>query len=267
MNTHTTRRGALKLIGLGGLGTALAPTFLVQACREASEAGSDYAFQTLSETQAATLRAIQDAILPQTTDAAGAVIPSASDVGSVEFFDTYLTHGFEEADRERMLYRLDKFAELTQAEQGAAPAEATPQQIGAMLDRYYMEYEAPEQTDNTMEIEGNVVERRSDDPEVLAAQREARLKREAAQDGDDDEGAIATTEELGTHTQIEESVRYADDPTELNGLLTGLRYLTLESYFQSEYVGENVLNYLEVPGEYVGVVPMSEVPNGRAWSL
>ena len=268
MITRTSRRGALKLIGLGGLGTALAPSFLVQACREAAEsAGTDYAFQVLDETQAATLKAIQDAILPQTTDAAGAIIPSASDVGSVEFFDTYLAHGYEAADRERMLYRLDKFAELLEEEEGVPVAEATPEQIGAMLDRYYMEYEAPEAADNTMEIEGNIVERQSSDPEVLAAQREARLKREASEDADLEEGAIATSEELGTHTQVEESVLYADDPTELNGLLTGLRYLTLESYFQSEYVGENVLNYLEVPGEYVGVVPMSEIPNGRAWSL
>lgn len=267
MITHTSRRGALKLIGLGGLGTALAPSFLVQACREAAEsAGTDYALQVLGENQAATLKAIQDAILPQTTDAAGATIPSASDVGSVEFFDTYLAHGYEEADRDRMLYRLDKFAELLETEEGVTVAEATPEQIGAMLDRYYMDYEAPETSDNTMEIEGNIVQRQSSDPEVLAAQREG-LEDEASEDGDLEEGAIATSEELGTHTQVEESVLYADDPTELNGLLTGLRYLTLESYFQSEYVGENVLNYLEVPGEYVGVVPMSEIPNGRAWSL
>lgn len=260
MTLHTSRRGALKLIGLGGIGTALAPAFLVQACREAATE-SGYAYQTLSAEQAVTLGAIQDAILPASTDAAGAAVPSATQVGSVEFFDTYLTHGYEEADRERMLYRLDKFADLTEAEQGARPANATPEQIGAMLNAYYMEYEAPEIADNTMEIEGNVVERRSDDPEALAAQGEA------SRDSDAEEGAIATSEELGTHTQVEESITYADDPTELNGLLTGLRYLTLESYFQSEYVGENVLNYLEVPGEYVGVVPMSEVPNGRAWSL
>ena len=272
MITHTSRRGALKLIGLGGLGTALAPTFLVQACREAADGASGgYAFQTLSESQAATLKAIQDVILPQTTDASGAVIPSASDVGSVEFFDTYLTHGYEEADRERMRSRLDKFAELLEAEEGATVAEATPQQVGAMLDRYYANYEGPEPpeavADNAMEIEGNLVERRGggdDDGEALAAQREARLEREATEASGT---PVPPSDELGTHAQVEEAVLDADDPSELNGLLVGLRYLTLESYFRSEYVGENVLNYLEVPGEYVGVVPMSEIPNGRAWSL
>ena len=245
MNDHThSRRNVLKFIGLGGITTAVAPGVLLQACREAASAGPALGFSTFNALQAKTLGAIQDAILPRTDT------PSATDVGSVQFADTWLTHGYKAADRERFLYRLDKFTELAEAD-GADVENLTGAQVEALLDRYYVDYEPIEKETTEMEIEGNTVERK----------RSEALKEVTGGNASDDNIENAANE------QVEEAIQYEDDGTEVNGLLADVRWMTLESYFQSEEVGENVLNYLEVPGGWDGDFPMSEVPNGRAWSL
>lgn len=46
-----------------------------------------------------------------------------------------------------------------------------------------------------------------------------------------------------------------------------LKEITLLGFYTSEKVGKEVLNYLPVPGAYNGCFPLSEVENGRAWSL
>ena len=46
-----------------------------------------------------------------------------------------------------------------------------------------------------------------------------------------------------------------------------LRGLTIMGYKTSEYVGENVLEYLPVPGEYIGCGDLQELTGGKAWSL
>lgn len=44
-----------------------------------------------------------------------------------------------------------------------------------------------------------------------------------------------------------------------------LKELTFSGYFSSEIIGEQVLGYDPVPGEYIGDLPVSEVD--KAWSL
>ncbi|CAZ95967.1 gluconate 2-dehydrogenase subunit 3 family protein [Zobellia galactanivorans] len=46
-----------------------------------------------------------------------------------------------------------------------------------------------------------------------------------------------------------------------------LRGMTIWGYKTSEYVGEKVLAYLPVPGEYIGCADTKELTGGRAWSL
>ena len=229
MTTVTSRRNALKILGLGGLTTAIAPAVLLQACKEAASTAAEktYSFLTLNADQAATLKLIQDAIIPRTDT------PSASDVGSVEFFDTYVTHGYEPKDRARVLYQLDRFAAKVK-EQGVELADATDTHVGALMSAFFVDYVAPEEdADTKIEIEGNTID--------------------ASAEGAEGE---------------EPMVEYGEDPEELNALLTGIRWITMESYFQSEEIGENVLNYDEVPGKYIGQMPMSELPRpGMSWSL
>ena len=46
-----------------------------------------------------------------------------------------------------------------------------------------------------------------------------------------------------------------------------LRDMTIWGYKTSEYVGENVLAYLPVPGEYIGCGDLNELTGGKDWSL
>ncbi len=255
----TTRRDALKFIGLGIGSAAIAPSVLFQACKKATT-DATYSYATFSGLQASALRLIQDTILPKTDT------PSASEMGSVEFADAYVTHGFKEKERNRLLYQLDRFAERLKTDHGGDMDNATPEQMASMMDTYFVKYKAPENKEFTVEIEGNKV-----------------TKVDKSKDADDKKGdelgedseIVETAEgagDMNTHEQAENNTYNeavaGNDELELNDLLTKLRWMTMESYFLSEYIGEEVLNYEEVPGRWVGQLPISELPRaGRAWSL
>ncbi len=49
------------------------------------------------------------------------------------------------------------------------------------------------------------------------------------------------------------------------GFYRSMKSMAIWAYFTSEEIGENVLNYDPVPGEYKGCLPLSEV--GNRWSL
>ena len=51
------------------------------------------------------------------------------------------------------------------------------------------------------------------------------------------------------------------------GIANNLRGLTIWGYKTSEYVGEKVLAYLPVPGEYIHCGDVNELTEGKAWSL
>lgn len=222
MSATTSRRNVLKFIGLGSITTAIAPAVLLQACKEAASTAQAYSYSTLNATQAAAVKAIQDAIIPRTDT------PSASDVGSVEFLDTYMTHAFKEEDRARMLHQLDRFTEKLKEAHDVDPANASDEHLIEMMEAYFVNYAAPEE-ELEMEIEGNKID-------------------------NDTRGAA-------------EAIVYKDDATEINDMLKSIRRVTLESYFQSEKIATEVLNYLPVPGPYIGQMPMSDLPNGMNWSL
>ena len=46
-----------------------------------------------------------------------------------------------------------------------------------------------------------------------------------------------------------------------------LKEMTIVGYFTSEKIGEEVLNYDPIPGMDIPCLDMSEMPNGRSWSL
>ena len=258
MSFQTSRRGALKFIGLGLGSAAIAPAVLLQSCREAASAASGV-YSSFSDAQATALRLIQDTILPKTDT------PSASEMGSVEFADTYVTHGFTPQERSKLLYQLDRFAARLKEEHGSDMAGATPEQMSAMMDTYFVNYAKKEDEGLTMEIEGNEIKKETvvaddSDPTALAEKRK-RMLETAEAEGD-----------MNSHAQIDEATYYSElageDDLEINDLLTSIRYMTMESYYASEYIGENVFNYEEVPGRWDGQLPLSELPKpGIAWSL
>jgi len=58
-----------------------------------------------------------------------------------------------------------------------------------------------------------------------------------------------------------------DDETTRFAFANNLRGLTIWGYKASEYVGEEVLAYLPVPGEYIACGDVQELTGGKAWSL
>ncbi len=58
-----------------------------------------------------------------------------------------------------------------------------------------------------------------------------------------------------------------NDETSRFAFANKLRGLTILGYKASEYVGEEVLAYLPVPGEYIACGDAQELTGGKAWSL
>lgn len=58
-----------------------------------------------------------------------------------------------------------------------------------------------------------------------------------------------------------------DDGVSRFAFADNLRGLTILGYKTSEYVGEEVLAYLPVPGEYIGCGDVQGLTGGKAWSL
>ncbi|NHF60439.1 gluconate 2-dehydrogenase subunit 3 family protein [Flavobacteriaceae bacterium TP-CH-4] len=58
-----------------------------------------------------------------------------------------------------------------------------------------------------------------------------------------------------------------DDGVSAFAFANNLRDLTIWGYKTSEYVGEEVMEYLPVPGEYIGCGDLQELTGGKAWSL
>lgn len=58
-----------------------------------------------------------------------------------------------------------------------------------------------------------------------------------------------------------------DDEVSVFAFANNLRGMTILGYKTSEYIGEQVLAYLPVPGEYVACEDVNELSDGKAWSL
>ena len=63
-----------------------------------------------------------------------------------------------------------------------------------------------------------------------------------------------------------------ENKTDLNeafsfNFLNTIRQLTITAFKGNEYIGENVLVYVPIPGQQKGCVDLQETTRGRAWSL
>lgn len=76
-------------------------------------------------------------------------------------------------------------------------------------------------------------------------------------------------ESITTYTEaIEEGTSASlDDETTRFAFANNLRGMTIWGYKASEYIGEEVLVYLPVPGEYIPCGDTQELTGGKAWSL
>ena len=58
-----------------------------------------------------------------------------------------------------------------------------------------------------------------------------------------------------------------DDDVSRFAFANNLRGLVIWGYKSSEFVGENVLPYLPVPGEFIACGDLQELSGGKVWSL
>ncbi len=84
-----------------------------------------------------------------------------------------------------------------------------------------------------------------------------------------DEDEKAQEEAIGDYTQAVMAGESAelDDEVACFAFAGNIRDMATWAYKSSEYVGEEVLAYLPVPGEYIACGDVDELTQGRAWSL
>ena len=145
--------------------------------------------------------------------------------------------------------------------------------VHSFIDLYMAEVSAPEEqamiktgmasfmnqalSDSGKESAGDLTP--EDLEPVLAA---ALVKREP-----DDEAAIY--EALGAYMEAKAKGEDAtlDDAVGTYLIANNLREASIWAFKNSEYIGEEVLAYLPVPGEYIGCGDLNELTGGKAWSI
>lgn len=76
-----------------------------------------------------------------------------------------------------------------------------------------------------------------------------------------------TVEEL-TQKDIESVVRiFLEEKGKENAFAKKIRELTIWGYKCNEYIGEEVLAYLPVPGEFIACGSVEKLTEGKAWSI
>jgi len=85
--------------------------------------------------------------------------------------------------------------------------------------------------------------------------------------GNNDEYHKLLTKYLKASPQETELFKKNKKDTQIFSLLYNLRETVVWAYKATEKVGEEILAYDPIPGQYKGCVPLKEATGGRAWSL
>lgn len=85
----------------------------------------------------------------------------------------------------------------------------------------------------------------------------------------DDQQERANYQAIGAYRMAKSQGKDAnlDDEIAISSFATELRGLATWAYKSSEFVGEEVLAYLPIPGEYLPCEDLQSLTQGRAWSL
>lgn len=149
---------------------------------------------------------------------------------------------------------------------------ATEVQVNLFIDRFADQVMEKEQQDFVKMITGKFIEKAVKDSgkesaaDLEAADLEATL---AATLKISKEQREANQEAVGEFMEAAAKGETAslDDTAAIYAFADNIRNMTIWGYKTSEYVGENVLAYLPVPGEYVACGDVEELTGGKAWSL
>lgn len=149
---------------------------------------------------------------------------------------------------------------------------ATEVQVNIFIDRFAKEVMEKEQQDFVKMITGKFIGKAQADSgkenaaDLEAADLEATL---AAVLKISKEQVTANQEAVGEFMEAMAKGETAelDDTAAIYAFASNMRDMTIWGYKASEYVGENVLVYLPVPGEYIPCGDVNELTEGKAWSL
>ncbi|MEX0289594.1 MAG: gluconate 2-dehydrogenase subunit 3 family protein [Flavobacteriaceae bacterium] len=149
---------------------------------------------------------------------------------------------------------------------------ATEVQVNLFIDRFIDQVMEKEQQDFVKMISGKFLERAlkasgkekgtelsAEDLEPLLASTLS-ISKEQAQGYEEAVGEFMEAMATGEAVELDDAAaRYA--------FASNLRNMTIWGYKASEYVGEEVLAYLPVPGEYIACGDLNELSGGKAWSI
>lgn len=145
--------------------------------------------------------------------------------------------------------------------------------VHKFLDRYMNEVSEPEDQQTFRIHLGNFIKKATEKAgkqigESLSPEELEPVLAEALKKRDKEDEAKL----YETLTTYNEAVAEGQ-PAELDGdvsrfvFANQFRDAVIWSYKTSEYVGEEVLAYLPVPGEYIGCGDLDELTGGKAWSI
>ncbi len=149
---------------------------------------------------------------------------------------------------------------------------ATEVQVNIFIDRFADQVMEKEQQDFVKMISGKFMEKALKDAgkenaaELEAADLEPvlssvlKISKEQVEANQEAVGAFMEAAAKGEAATL-------DDTAAVYTFASTLRDMTIWGYKTSEYVGEEVLAYLPVPGEYIGCGDVEELTGGKAWSL
>ena len=170
----------------------------------------------------------------------------------------------------------DQGAVLTNLVDIILPKTDTPSasevQVNIFIDRFINEVADKEQQNFVKMSMGRFLEK---------AAKDAGKEKVADLNSEDLEKTLGATLKVSKEVETKNSEMVADYMTALkegketllddqiasHAYATNLRGMTIMGYKTSEYVGEEVLAYLPLPGEYIGCGDVQELTGGKAWSL
>ena len=223
------RRIALKNMGLALGYTVATPTIisLMQSCKQ--DAGPDWVPSFFSPEEGSVIRKLSDIILPKTD------IPAASEVGVHSFIDGYLSEVSSIEEQAFFKNCMEKFLNSALMETGKeASGDLLPEEIEKIfVGSLDISPGEKEKIEDLLEYFPKVLGNNENVKEVVPG---------------------------GPMIQLDDGMyRYA--------FAAHFRDAVIKAYKTSEYIGEEVLAYLQIPGGYIGCGDLDELSGGRAWSL
>ena len=222
------RRLAMKNLGLA-LGYSVATPTLISLVQSCKrETGPVWTPQFFTPEEGLVVMILADLILPKTNT------PSATEVGVHVFIDGLLNEVSSAEEQDFFKNCMGKFTDKALTDTGKnSVADLSVEDMEPLL--------------------AETLKRRTDEEEDEIEdllEYFPSFNRDDSEDKDSSDGSIELTDEL---------YRYA--------FATEFRRTVLKAYKTTEYIGEEILAYLPVPGEYIGCGDLDELTGGKAWSL